>query len=61
MKIAIDMMGGDYAPLEAVKGIALYLADDNIPATLVLIGDQPAVESLLAEHKISSKNIPMLI
>ena len=25
MNIGLDMMGGDFAPLEAVKGIKLYL------------------------------------
>jgi len=25
MKIGIDMMGGDFAPLEAVKGVKSYL------------------------------------
>jgi glycerol-3-phosphate acyltransferase PlsX len=25
MKIGIDMMGGDFAPLEAIKGIQVYL------------------------------------
>ena len=27
MNIAIDMMGGDFAPVEAVKGVALFLSD----------------------------------
>ena len=25
MNIGLDMMGGDFAPLEAVKGVKLYL------------------------------------
>ena len=29
MNIALDMMGGDYAPLEAVKGISLFLFITN--------------------------------
>jgi len=57
MNIGIDMMGGDYAPLEAVKGIQLYLADNNIPASLVLIGDSEKIEQLLAENKIISEKI----
>jgi phosphate acyltransferase len=52
MNIGIDMMGGDYAPLEAVKGIQLYLSGHNVPARLVLIGDQPQIEQLLAEYKL---------
>ena len=36
MNIGIDMMGGDFAPLEAVKGVQLYLSGHNIPANLPL-------------------------
>ena len=57
MMIGIDMMGGDYAPLEAVKGVGLYLAGHNIPATLLLIGDNDIIEKLLAENHIPKENI----
>lgn len=57
MKIGIDMMGGDYAPLEAVKGIQLYLSGHTIPADLFLIGDKQQIENLLAEQNVSTKNI----
>lgn len=57
MMIGIDMMGGDYAPLEAVKGVGLYLAGHNIPATLLLIGDNDIIEKLLAENHIPRENI----
>ncbi|MEO6610546.1 MAG: phosphate acyltransferase PlsX [Chitinophagaceae bacterium] len=60
MNIGIDMMGGDYAPLEAVKGIQLYLSGHNIPANLVLIGNKEAIETLLAEHKITSGHIELV-
>ena len=37
MNIGLDMMGGDFAPLEAVKGAAEFLASaaDNIHLTLI--------------------------
>lgn len=54
------MMGGDYAPLEAVKGIALYLSNHNVPASLLLIGDKAGIESLLAEHSIPLKGISII-
>ncbi len=57
MNIGIDMMGGDFAPLEAVKGIGLYLSGHNIPAELTLIGNKNQLESLLAEHNISLDHI----
>lgn len=52
MKIGIDMMGGDYAPLEAVKGIRLHLEQKEKPAHLVLIGDEAQLKPLLAEQQI---------
>ncbi|MBK9380267.1 MAG: phosphate acyltransferase PlsX [Chitinophagaceae bacterium] len=57
MTIGIDMMGGDFAPLEAVKGINLFLSNHNIPPSLLLIGDKEQVEALLAEHKVPVANI----
>jgi glycerol-3-phosphate acyltransferase PlsX len=53
MKIGIDMMGGDFAPLEAIKGVQEYLAEKtNQPAHLVLIGDEEKLNRLLAEHSL---------
>jgi phosphate acyltransferase len=57
MTIGIDMMGGDFAPLEAVKGVHQYLSGSNTPATLTLIGNKTEVEKLVAEHNILSANI----
>jgi glycerol-3-phosphate acyltransferase PlsX len=50
MKIGIDMMGGDFAPLEAIKGIQHYVAEGN--AHLVLVGDEEKINPLLAEYNI---------
>jgi glycerol-3-phosphate acyltransferase PlsX len=50
MKIGIDMMGGDFAPLEAVKGIKEYL--ENNDASLTLIGDEIELTPLLSEYNI---------
>lgn len=59
MNIALDMMGGDYAPLEAVKGISLFLAEGDKNTTLTLIGDKAIVEALLLEHNISLDTITL--
>src|SRR6476661_858445 len=50
MKIGIDMMGGDFAPLEAIKGIQHYVEEGN--AHLVLIGDEDKITPLLSEYNI---------
>src|SRR5688500_13630644 len=52
MNIALDMMGGDFAPLEAIKGISLYLQDNLSPEKLLLIGNEPVIKELLHTHKI---------
>jgi glycerol-3-phosphate acyltransferase PlsX len=60
MTIGIDMMGGDFAPLEAVKGVQLYLSGLSSSADLVLIGDKERIEKLLAEHQVHSKQISII-
>lgn len=51
MTIGIDMMGGDYAPLEALKGVQQYLAMPGA-ASLLLIGDPGQIEPLLANQPL---------
>jgi glycerol-3-phosphate acyltransferase PlsX len=60
MNIGLDMMGGDLAPLEAVKSIPLYFNETSSPAHLFLIGDEKQINTLLQEHKISSANITVI-
>jgi phosphate acyltransferase len=60
MNIGLDMMGGDFAPLEAVKGVLQYLHDDPSPALLFLIGDTAQLEPLLAEHKVPANRIKLI-
>lgn len=50
MTIGIDMMGGDYAPLEAAKGIQQYFAEASDPAQLCLIGDEAQLQPLAAQY-----------
>ncbi len=60
MNIGLDMMGGDYAPLEAVKGVALFLKETTTQVQLTLIGDQHQVNKLLAEQNIALHNITIV-
>jgi glycerol-3-phosphate acyltransferase PlsX len=60
MVIAIDMMGGDFAPLEAVKGVLDYLSQENPAAQLVLIGDQPAIQALIEEYKLPTDRLKLV-
>lgn len=60
MTIGIDMMGGDFAPLEAVKGIAAFLHQANTAVHLTLIGDEVRVSALLKEHVVPLTNITLV-
>jgi glycerol-3-phosphate acyltransferase PlsX len=51
MKIGIDMMGGDFAPLEAIKGIQQFLSEEAT-ADLVLVGDEEKIKELLPAHQL---------
>ncbi len=57
MNIAIDMMGGDFAPLEAVKGLQRYMSGNKAPATLFCVGDEEQLRKLLSEHDVITPNI----
>lgn len=53
MNIGIDMMGGDFAPLEAVKGLHLYLENNaHAPAAFFCIGQEEKVLPLLQEYRL---------
>ncbi len=49
MKIAVDAMGGDYAPAEVIKG-ALQVARNAPEVQIVLVGDEAAIRAVLDEQ-----------
>lgn len=60
MNIGLDMMGGDLAPLEAVKGVLQYFDEENTPAILVLIGDKSQLDPLLIEYPVNESKIKII-
>lgn len=61
MVIGIDMMGGDYAPLEAVKGINRFLNEDKEgDVRLLLIGDESQINPLLSEHAVPTDRLSVV-
>ncbi|HVI48474.1 MAG TPA: phosphate acyltransferase PlsX [Chitinophaga sp.] len=52
MRIGLDMMGGDFAPAEAVKGVKFFLESVASDAHLVLIGDEQQLHPLLADAQL---------
>ncbi len=49
MKIAVDAMGGDFAPRNIVAGVAEALREQNRITRLFLVGDTPRIEAELAK------------
>lgn len=61
MNIGIDMMGGDYAPLEVVKGINQYLSDRvNDTVHFTLFGDPERIQSGLAQYPVPETRITLV-
>jgi glycerol-3-phosphate acyltransferase PlsX len=60
MNIALDMMGGDYAPLETIKGVQLFLSENKEDVHLTLIGDENKLKPLLKEYSINPKNTTVI-
>ena len=50
------MMGGDFAPLEAIKGLKLY-KESGATAELTLFGDSQQINDLLKEHHLDLTGI----
>jgi glycerol-3-phosphate acyltransferase PlsX len=53
MRIGFDIMGGDYAPLEAVKGAVMAQKELPSDVRIVLIGDEPGAKKLIEEQGAS--------
>jgi phosphate acyltransferase len=60
MNIGLDIMGGDYAPVEAVKGVSQFLSEQINSAHLTLVGDQHQIKKLLEEHHVPGDNVTVV-
>lgn len=59
MRIGIDAMGGDYAPLEAIKGAVLAKAE--FPTVeLVMFGVQSDIETIAKQENLDVSNIEIV-
>jgi glycerol-3-phosphate acyltransferase PlsX len=50
MRIGIDMMGGDFAPLETTLGVIQARKELDPRYTLVLIGNEPEIRDIIRQH-----------
>lgn len=53
MKIGVDIMGGDFAPLETTLGAILAYKELPVAVKLVLLGDRDAIVAVLKENNVS--------
>lgn len=60
MNIALDMMGGDYAPEEVFRGIELYLSANLNAANLLLIGDEAQLNPLLQQSSANLSSVKVV-
>ena len=60
MRIGIDVMGGDYAPLEAVKGAIRSREELTDDTELILIGKEDEIKALLKEHNDASDSFEIV-
>ena len=58
MKIAVDGMGGDYAPEEVVKGTVNAAREYGVD--IVLVGQEKRLEEELSKHDLSGLNIEIV-
>jgi len=56
VRIGIDMMGGDYAPSEPVKGCLEYLSTTNHDVHIVMIGDEQAIQLELNKYSLDQQH-----
>ncbi|WP_460942880.1 phosphate acyltransferase PlsX [Spirosoma daeguense] len=61
MKIAVDAMGGDFAPDAIVEGVAMAAAELPEQVTIVLIGKESVVQELLHTYGVdTASNIELV-
>lgn len=60
MKIALDILGGDYAPEATCKGASMALAELPAHVKLVLIGDEEAINNQLQHETIDRSRIEIV-
>lgn len=59
MVVAVDAMGGDYAPVETVKG-AVEAVNGNPKIKIILVGREKEIHSELAKYTYSSENVEVI-
>ncbi len=60
MKIALDAMGGDHAPLVAIQGARDFLANNRSLEKLFLVGDEAELKKLIESEGLKDSRIELV-
>ena len=58
--IAVDVMGGDYAPEETIKGCAQALAQGDSRVKLLLVGQEDKIRAEVAKHSMDTSRYEII-
>ncbi len=60
MNIAVDAMGGDFAPEAVVDGVELAVKELGNSATITLIGDKEAIDKIVQSKNYTLENVTIV-
>ena len=58
IRVALDAMGGDYAPAETVLGAVQAARDYQMG--VILVGDEAAIRQELTKHDVRDLDLPII-
>lgn len=60
IKIVVDAMGGDFAPLNEVSGAIIAAEENRDTLEIILVGKENLIKEELSKHKVLLKNISVV-
>jgi phosphate acyltransferase len=60
MRIAVDAMGGDFAPQAIVEGVLMAVPDLPADTKIVLVGRENSIQEILQKHNFDSSAIEIV-
>ncbi|HMS64170.1 MAG TPA: phosphate--acyl-ACP acyltransferase, partial [Ignavibacteria bacterium] len=60
IKIVVDAMGGDFAPLNEVSGAIIAAEEKPETLEIILAGNEKLIKEELSKHKVLLKNISIV-
>ncbi len=60
MKIALDAMGGDFAPKSTIEGVKLVTESLSEGDKIVVVGDQKQLEKYLEEYQVDASRVEIV-